>query len=213
MPNLSKNLKPIKILTSDQQDSLIGFLLNFFGTIADSGTGRRDTCIILLMLDAGLRVSEVCSLLRSDLWFSDAPVIDLTVRKEIAKGGRERVVPLSDRIRESIKSLHDYHWIGADIISNSSAFCTQRPNEHITPRQVQRIVKKITLEVLGESFNPHALRHTFATKMMHLTDLRTVQMLLGHASITSTQIYTHPNLSDLRNAINKTNGNVQLKIQ
>jgi site-specific recombinase XerD len=158
------------------------------------------------MLDAGLRIAEVCGLQRNDLWFGEGPVIDLTIRGKIAKNGIERTVPLSDRLRESIRNLHDFFWpmqIMLDEIvmnKNGNAFT------FITPRQIQRIVKQTTTAALGMAFNPHSLRHSFATKMLHLTDIRTVQMLLGHASLTSTQIYTHPTLTDLREAINKTNG-------
>lgn len=206
MPPPQKNRKPIRTLTPEQQDLLVKFLNDRFGFGGPSSSTFRDLCMIFLMLDAGLRVSEVCGLLRSDLWYEEAPVIDLTVRKEIAKGGRERIVPLSNRIHESIRNLQSFFWPTILCSGDAETLGLTHAFNRLSPRQVQRIVKKITLEALGESFNPHALRHTFATKMMHLTDLRTVQVLLGHASITSTQIYTHPNLSDLRNAINKTNG-------
>jgi site-specific recombinase XerD len=204
--NESSSRKPIKTLTPDQQVSLIGFMKNLTSTIADNGIGYRNFCMILLMLDAGLRVSEVCGLQRSDLWFGEGPVVDLIVPASIAKNGVERTVPLSDRLREAIRCLRKNHWDTLEVHPEFPAFWGQDPQDHLTTRQVQRIVKQITTAALGLAFNPHALRHTFATKMMHLTDIRTVQMLLGHASLSSTQVYTHPSLSDLREAINKTNG-------
>ena len=207
MPETSSPRRPLRTLSPEQQERLWAFLQERNAFSGPSSSTCLDTCLIILMLDAGLRIAEVCGLQRSDLWFGEGPVIDLTVRSEIAKNKTVRTVPLSNRLREAIKNLHDFYWpslqptTGATTNPAAQSFCS------ITPRQVQRIVKQITILALGMAFNPHALRHTFATKMMHLTDIRTVQMLLGHASLTSTQVYTHPSLSDLRAAINKTNGN------
>ena len=198
--------RPIRCLDTEQQQKLWDYLTAGYESKQGVGSWSRDVCIILLMLDAGLRIAEVCGLRRSDLWFGEGPVIDLTVSKTIAKNGIERTVPLSDRLRESIKKLHYNHWYAERGVLMHPALHGSYSNEKITSRQIQRIVKAITTASIGMAFNPHALRHTFATKMMHLTDIRTVQMLLGHASLTSTQIYTHPTLEDLREAINKTNG-------
>jgi site-specific recombinase XerD len=198
--------KPLRTLDAAQQKSLIDFLTIETNAALNKVTWYRNACMILLMLDAGLRVAEVCGLRRNDLWFGQGAVIDLVVKAEIAKNGIERTVPLSDRLRESIRRLCLIFWQGNDLPAKIPAFFAVRGRYNITPRQVQRIVKQITQTLLGVPFTPHSLRHTFATKMMHLTDIRTVQMLLGHASLTSTQVYTHPTLSDLRSAINKTNG-------
>jgi site-specific recombinase XerD len=203
--NEAPTRRPLRVLSPEQQEALVGYYLNSTGTIADSGNDHRNFCMILLMLDAGLRVAEVCGLRRSNLWFGEGPVVDLIIQSNIAKNGISRTVPLSDRLRESIKQLHAHFWKDNCRIDSTRAWSEQFEGCSITTRQVQRIVKKITGCVLGVCFTPHALRHSFATKMMHLTDIRTVQMLLGHASLTSTQVYTHPTLSDLRAAINKTN--------
>lgn len=202
-------MKTIKILSPDQSETLANHLQSQCDTNALFRNVARDACMIFLMLDAGLRVGEVCGLRRSDLWFGEGPVIDLTIPSVIAKNGLERVVPLSDRLRNSIRLLYYWFWKISGPDFAGPAFHRYNTSSNPTTRQVQRIVKQITHDCLGESFNPHALRHTFATKMMHLADMRTVQTLLGHKSITSTQVYTHPNLHDLRTAINKTNGTAQ----
>ena len=198
--------QPIRTLSPEQQQELWQYLTVCPTDSPNAANRTRDVCMILLMLDAGLRIAEVCGLKKNDLWFGEGPVIDLTVRGVIAKNGIERTVPLSDRLREAIRKLHNHFWKDNEKIDDTQAWSEQFEGCSLSTRQVQRIVKAITTAALGMAFNPHALRHTFATKMMHLTDIRTVQMLLGHASLTSTQVYTHPTLTDLREAINKTNG-------
>jgi len=71
----------------------------------------------------------------------------------------------------------------------------------ITTRQVERIIKHAAIASIGRPANPHMLRHTFATKLMRITNVRVVQELLGHRNLSSTQIYTHPNQDDFAAAI------------
>ena len=194
--------RPIKTLSPEQSDRLVACLQVSLGSSNNVSCVSRDQCMILLMLDAGLRVAEVSKLRRRDLWFGQGPVVDLTVPAEIAKNGIERIVPLSSRLREAIISLHETHWKSQVFPPEKDMAFFGRDTFSITTRQIQRIVKTWTFAATGESFNPHALRHTFATRMMRRTSMRTVQMLLGHVSITSTQVYTHPDIQDLRRAVN-----------
>jgi len=71
----------------------------------------------------------------------------------------------------------------------------------LTTRQVERIIRTAALKSIGRPVHPHVLRHTFASKLMSVCNERIVQELLGHQSITSTQIYTHPNEDDKKKAI------------
>jgi len=166
----------------------------------------RNRCLFLLMLDAGLRVGEVVALQISDLYFRGKPVKALTVRGEISKSGVERLVPLTERVRTA---LVDYGLQIAEGIyedTTKKAFSSGTEHKALTTRQVERIIRHVSCLVLGRPIHPHILRHTFATKLMRLTDLRTVQELLGHNSITSTQIYTHPNQDDKQKAIDALTG-------
>jgi len=161
----------------------------------------RNRCLFLLMLDAGLRVGEVVALQISDLYFRGKPVKALTVRGEISKSGVERLVPLTERVRVA---LTDYGVQIAEGIyegTNCPAFFSGGVYKVLSTRQVERVIRRVSLSCLGRPIHPHVLRHTFATKLMRLTDMRTVQELLGHDSITSTQIYTHPNEDDKKKAI------------
>ena len=160
----------------------------------------------LLMLDAGLRVSEVVSLLQTDLVYCNVPVNVVRITKENSKNKRERIVPLSARIKHLVEIMHKFVWNQHDYYPSNYAFYNRLPEKPITSRQVQRIVKRTALASLGRAIHPHMLRHTFATRLMQSSNIRVVQELLGHRDIRSTQIYTHPNHDDLTKAIANLEG-------
>ena len=184
----------------------------------------RNYCMAVLMLDAGLRVGEVTNLLITDLWFQNQPVSSIVVPAEIAKNGRERTVPVSARLRNAIISHAGNYWSGPNFAAtvlllpslpaggiaewsganepNWFAFSYHTQIVPLTTRQVELIFKAAGKKSLGRKVNPHMLRHTFASRLMRITNARIVQQLLGHKNLSSTQIYTHPNGQDLENAIN-----------
>ena len=161
----------------------------------------RNYCIILCMLDAGLRVAEVAHLRVSDLWYGGHPVLEIVVRNEIAKGNRERTVPTTDRLQTAIGEMYSNYWGSAEMLIKPFAFYIHDCTKHIQVRHVQRIVALASARGINRAITPHVLRHTFATRMMRVTNLRVVQKLLGHKSLSSTQVYTHPNSEDLRDAV------------
>lgn len=194
-------MKTTAILDSSE----IGLMLERLKT--HSGNGRpkmislRNTCMFLLMLDTGLRVGELVQLLQGDLFFEDTPVQTLTVRPEIAKRGVERQIPLSPRLKQIIGRMWFEVWPKTADWSEHYAFYNCQPHSHITTRQVQRMIKGAGYDALRRLVTPHKLRHTFATRVLAASNIRVAQQLLGHASIATTQIYTHPNSLDHRNAI------------
>lgn len=161
----------------------------------------RNAVIVLLMSDAGLRVGEVVQLLYTDCYFACKPVLKLKVRVDIAKGCFEREVPLTRRL---IFALGRY-WHGQETADGKSEhdFMITRTQfgERLTTRGVEKFIEKIGRECLGIRLYPHMLRHTCATKLMRITDMPTVQRILGHRHLSSTEIYTHPNSEDLDIAI------------
>lgn len=161
----------------------------------------RNTLAAVLMLDAGLRVNEVCSMLRSTLLLFDGPVHTIRVAAVDSKNGESRFVPASPRIQEIIKLAKIVVWD----MSNQSPDCMAIPGRtqqsSISVRQVERICIKTGLRTIGRPVNPHLLRHTFATRLMRVTSIRVVQQLLGHKQLSSTQVYTHPTSDDLTAAI------------
>jgi len=135
----------------------------------------RDKAILELLFSTGLRVSELCSIPR-DL---DLNKDEFSVR---GKGDKVRVVFMSDVAKQALRN----HLDKKIDVSNGLMF-------GITPRSVERLVKYYTIKAgVSKKVTPHVIRHSFATDLLQNgADLRSVQALLGHANISTTQIYTH----------------------
>jgi integrase/recombinase XerD len=190
-----------KTLTTDECHRLLNALQITDGTPKQVRRGIRNYTLALVMLDAGLRVSETIGLEVRDLIFNNAAVTSLIVRPEIAKNNHERTIPISARLSEAITQTNVSHWSGGPANTQHKAFASGRGDKSLTRRQVYKIISSAAMAAIGRSVNPHVLRHTFASRLMRVTNARTVQELLGHSSITSTQIYMHPNNDDLKSAI------------
>ena len=190
-----------KTLTADECHRLLDTLQNTNGTPNQVRRGIRNYTLTLVMLDAGLRVSEATGLDVTDLIFNNVPVTSVLVRQEIAKNHEERTIAVSTRLCEAIKKMNESFWSSSPENVQHKAFTSGRSRKQLTRRQVHRIISYAAIAALGRSVHPHVLRHTFASKLMRVTDMRTVQELLGHKNITSTQIYTHPNEQDKHKAI------------
>jgi len=141
----------------------------------DQKKGLKDKAILETLFSTGLRVSEICALPR-DL---DLSKDEFSVR---GKGEKVRVVFLSQDAKDAIKE----YLKGNTAIDSSTLFDT-------TPRTVERMVKQYAIKAgISKKVTPHVIRHSFATDLLENgADLRSVQALLGHANITTTQIYTH----------------------
>jgi site-specific recombinase XerD len=147
----------------------------------------RDRAILELLFSTGLRVSELCGLDRYLNWNRG----EITVR---GKGEKLRVVFISDRAKKAIKDYLNKR-TDADQALLVSYSNNKNPKTigRITPRSVQRLVDFYSRKAgISKKISPHTLRHLFATDLlMNGADLRSVQEMLGHASIQTTQIYTH----------------------
>jgi site-specific recombinase XerD len=193
--------KPVETLTQVEQSQLTESLIQPRGTQTEQMRGMRNFTMIILMLDAGLRVGEVVQLQQSDLVFEGKPFHALRIRVEISKSKVERTVPLTSRLQDAIRTMHTCWWNQPGMNPGIYAFfCTQN-TRHLTVRQAHRIVGTASLKAIKREIHPHVLRHTFATRLMRQTNIRVVQELLGHKSLSSTQIYMHPNTEDLTRAI------------
>ena len=147
------------------------------------GLARRDLAVLELLYGCGLRVAELCALDRSDLDFRS-----LTVRV-IGKGNRQRVVPMHRRCADCVQ---DWLNVGREALetpdSPRDAVFLNRRGRRLGTRDVRRVIDRLS----PAPAHPHALRHTFATHLLDGgADLRVVQELLGHASLSTTQVYTH----------------------
>ena len=165
--------------------------------------GKRDKAILELLFSTGLRISELCSLSIDD--------VDLT-RDEFSvrgKGDKVRVVFLSDDARVA---LQDYLKARKDMDDALFVRYGRKMNDggdlRLSPRAVQRLLKKYAAEAgITRKVTPHVIRHSFATDLLQNgADIRSVQALLGHASINTTQVYTHVTDKHLREVHKKFHG-------
>lgn len=195
--------QPPATLTYDEYEKLLNQLSIPSGQSRTNCKSIRNFLMTLLMLEAGLRVGEVVNLKIRDLYFQNEPVNTLRIRKEITKGDSERLLPLTDRICSAIAKMKRTWWTQALVPTFGFAFFTKDPHKPLTTRQAERILSSAGTASIGRPVRPHMLRHTFASRLMRQVNASVVQQLLGHKSLTSTQIYCHPNGDDLRNAINK----------
>ncbi len=190
-----------KTLNVTEQHQLLDALLCKDAPHKSFRKGIRNYLIGCLMLEAGLRVGEVVALKLSHLYFYRKPVENLVLTQDITKNHKERSIPVSTRLKQAIEEyLNEHCWL-IDQSTDHKAFVIFFSDKSITTRQVERIINTAGWKALGRPVHPHMLRHTFATKLMRVTDMRTVQELLGHSNVTSTQIYTHPNEDDKKKAI------------
>ncbi|MBA7477991.1 Tyrosine recombinase XerD [subsurface metagenome] len=188
-------------LTVMESNALLDELVKRTRTKPENRRAIRNHLMGLLMLDAGLRVSEVVGLLITDLWLNGEARHSLLVREDIAKNKSTRIIPLSTRIRADINLHQKINWHRMADPTSGFAFYTELPNSHLTDRQAERIIGNAAQKAIGRWVHPHILRHTFASRLMRTCNIRVVQDLLGHKHVTSTQIYTHPNEDDKRKAI------------
>ena len=155
---------------------------------AGAGTpaGLRDRAILELMYGAGLRVSELCGLDRGDV---DTGA--LTVRV-LGKGSRERIVPFGGRAAAALAAYLSRGRPRLTGAEPTEALWLNRAGRRLTDRSVRTLVSRSAAATGVPHASPHTLRHSYATHMLDRgADLRSVQELLGHASLSTTQIYTH----------------------
>lgn len=190
-----------RTLTVIECHQLLDALIPKEATHTQHAKGVRNYTMAVLMLEAGLRVGEVVQLRGSDLYFNDKPVTCITISPEVAKNNKERIIPVSQKLSNALTQ----HWAYKNTQNRTHGdyyvFCPFDRYEPLTTRQVERIIRAAAMRGIGRPVHPHILRHTFASRVMRKANVRVVQELLGHESLTSTQIYTHPNSDDLKKAI------------
>ncbi len=175
--------RSLDLITSDELDRLLS---------SAQGTDERqlrDRAILEMLFSTGLRVSELCSL-NSDI---DLSRDELSVR---GKGDKVRVVFLSPAAKDAVKA----YLKGRKDMEEALFVNGGKKPSRLTPRAVQLLIKTYAAKAgITKKVTPHVLRHSFATDLLsNGADIRSVQALLGHASINTTQIYTHVTDSHLR---------------
>ncbi len=170
----------------------------------DAGTplGLRDRALLEVLYASGMRVSELVSLSLHDLAQAD-PTGGLAALRVTGKGRKQRVVLLGE---QAVEALQTYLTGGRPTLranaegDDDGALFLNRGGTRLTARSVARMLHKyVMLTCARHGISPHALRHTFATHLVNNgADLRTVQQLLGHVSLATTEVYTHVSARRLR---------------
>jgi integrase/recombinase XerC len=142
----------------------------------------RDMAIVELMYSSGLRVSETANINISD--FEE----NKTFLRVLGKGSKTRLVPMG---RFAINAINNWLMEREKILNNTDALFLNSKGTRLTVRSIQLRLKKMAVKQGLPPIHPHMLRHSFATHMLESSgDLRTIQELLGHSSLSTTQIYT-----------------------
>ncbi len=190
LPRLPKRLP--KFLTESQMRSLLtGPQRLLENETISPEQCWRDRVIMELLYGAGLRVSELCQLRFSHLDSTG------TTARVIGKGNKERICPLGE-VGAAVLKRWRTDFVGPQ---SREAFILARKNgEAIKPREVQLLLKRyLALADLPADITPHKLRHSYATHLLNAgADLRLVQELLGHANLSTTQVYTHVSVARLK---------------
>jgi len=198
---------PAKVLARPRQEKRVPSFLSEAETAAllDLPHGGRpidlrDRAILELFYATGIRVSELVGIETADLHFGERLV---RVR---GKGKKERIVPFGGKAREA---LEDYRGVRAGLAGGGGggeAFFLNYRGGRLTTRSVQRMVRKyIRRTAVARRISPHSLRHSFASHLLGRgADLRVIQELLGHASLATTQKYTHVDLKQLLDVYRKS---------
>jgi integrase/recombinase XerD len=149
----------------------------------------RDIAVLELLFATGLRVSELCSITPTEIDLNNGYV------KVQGKGARERIIFISNS--DTLGALRAYKKSFAHIISEAGWFFVNRLGRRLNEQSVRGMIRRYAeLAKITDRITPHMLRHSFATLMLEEdVDIRYIQSILGHSSITTTQIYTHVSLN------------------
>ncbi len=160
--------------------------------------GQRNRAIIEIMYSCGLRVSELCTLRLSDLYLDEGFI------RVIGKGGKQRLVPVSSRATAELQSYMAER-VSVDIRPGYEdfLFLSFRRGKPLSRITVFHIVKELVAAVgINKNVSPHTFRHSFATHLLEGgANLRAIQAMLGHESISTTEIYTHIDRTRMRQEI------------
>jgi integrase/recombinase XerC len=173
-----------------------GRLLDVAAAAADDGsaTGLRDVAMLEMLYASGIRVSELCGLDVDDLDWARRVV------RVLGKGSKERTVPVGNPAIRAVEAWLAHGRPSLRVSTSGSALLLGVKGGRIDPRTVRRIVHVLLRHVGGApDLGPHGLRHSAATHLIEGgADLRTVQEILGHATLATTQIYTHVSVDRLK---------------
>jgi integrase/recombinase XerD len=190
MPKIGKKLP--EVLEIEEIDSLIAAI------DLSKNEGHRNRAMLETLYSCGLRVSELVNLRFSDLFFEEGFI------RVIGKGNKERLVPVSPSVEKEIGIYNDFIRRHQHIQpGNENVVFLNRRGAKLTRVMIFTIIKNLANEIgLQKNISPHTFRHSFATHLLEGgANLRAIQEMLGHESITTTEIYTHLDQRFIREAI------------
>jgi len=204
-PRISKNIP--RVMTEEEAQTVIETPVVNKEDETKSGRLKilRDIAILEMLYATGLRASELVSLKWENIFFEDRIV------RIFGKGNKERIVPFGENAASALKKyLEEKRRLNIDC---EFIFVNLRGGK-LTSRSLQRIVEKYSKELLsGKKVTPHTFRHSFATHLLSRgADLRTIQELLGHQSLSTTQKYTHIAALELKKIYDKVHPRAKRKI-
>lgn len=189
-PKIGRKL-PV-VLTPEEVEALVNAI------DIESETGYRNKAILEVLYGGGLRVSELVNLRLTDVHFDEGFI------KVQGKGNKERLIPLGGRAKDKIVDyLQNYRGTLKIGREDENTLFLNRRGHKMTRVMIFTIIKELAIKIdLGKSISPHTFRHSFATHLIEGgADLRAIQDMLGHESITTTEVYTHLDKEFLKDTI------------
>jgi len=199
------SLNPAKLVSTPKQEKYLPSVLSIdeiFSLLSvkfpPGPLGLRDGAIMETLYSCGISVSELTGLNEDDI------DVNLGIIKVRGKGGKERIVPVGGKALDALKAYAAVKPEGDDDRRDRPVFLNNR-GKRFSTRGVERVIHKYLLQCgILKKITPHSLRHTFATHLLDAgADLRSIQELLGHASLSTTQKYTHVSLDKLMEVYDK----------
>jgi len=190
LPKIGKKLP--SVLEKEEIDALIN------AVDLSKNEGHRNRAIIETLYSCGLRVSELVNLKITNLYFEEGFI------RVIGKGNKERLVPVSDTVEKEVNAYKNYIRVHQDIKpGNEDILFLNRRGSKLTRVMIFTIIQQLAQAIdLRKSISPHTFRHSFATHLVEGgANLRAIQEMLGHESISTTEIYTHLSDEMLKEAI------------
>lgn len=192
-------MKPLQSLTPDEFLKFTSLSTSM--TERETIPSRRNGLLCLLLAHTGIRIGEAVSMINDDVSIRGVPATAIRVRAEIAKTKTERLIPVNAELSAGIQRFLSVPQLCAMQRPTGWLFAGATTNGHLTTRQARRIVAEAGRHSIGRNIHPHLLRHTFASRLLAVSNTRIVQMVLGHKSLASTQIYMHPSANEITQAV------------
>ena len=195
-PNISQDIfllkfpkKGIQLPKALERTEVFSLIENLDTPERPNWINKRDKAILLLLYGVGLRISEALSLTKNDIWQDKVQIL--------GKGGKYRVTPLIPSVHDSIKSYLDV--VPFSIPDNGSRIFLALRGKPLFASAYNKILRDLRRCIgLPEHLTPHAFRHSFATHLLPNMDLKSIQELLGHKNLSTTQRYTKISIEDLK---------------